>query len=132
MLKRLTSPEESEDFVAHRWQILNVWRPLKTIQRDPLAIADSRSIPDSDLIALRRTYPDGKDGENGVVIADGIAQHKWYYLSRQQPDEILLFKQHESDPSAKSRGTPHSSFQLPGTESLPNRESIEIRAFVRY
>lgn len=84
---------------------------------------------------LKRLYPVGdekKEGENCAVKADEIAQHKWYYLYEQQPDELLLFKQHDSDPNAKTRGVPHSSFPYPGTEHLENRLSIEVRAIVCY
>merc|ERR1712086_1058603 len=44
-------------------------------------------------------------------------------------DEVLLFKQFDSDPQRSSRFTFHSSFTDPTVRSnLPARESIEIRA----
>lgn len=34
--------DEAEEILSsgRRWQIVNVWRPLKTIKRDPLTVAD--------------------------------------------------------------------------------------------
>jgi hypothetical protein len=37
-----------------RWQILGVWTPTKLVNRDPLALMDSRSIPESDYLDLSR------------------------------------------------------------------------------
>lgn len=126
------SDSDISEIESGRWQIVNVWRPLKTIQKDPLAFADPRTVPDSDLIPLKRIYPGNKEGENCTVKADGVAQHQWYYLGHQHPSEVLLFKQHDSDPKSKTRGTPHTSFSYAGTEHLENRESIEVRAIVSY
>jgi len=132
LLDRLLPHDVAAEVTSHRWQIINAWRPLKTIQKDPLAVADSTTVPDSDLLPLKRIYSDEKEGENCVVKADGFLQHRWYYINQQQPDEVLIFKQHDSDLKAKTRGTPHSSFLYPGTEHLANRESIEVRAIVYY
>jgi hypothetical protein len=61
-----------------------------------------------------------------------MANNQHMAASEDRTDEVLIFKQHESDSRAVSRATPHSSFQIPGSEGLPTRESIEVRAFVRY
>lgn len=37
-----------------RWQLLGVWRLIKPVQRDPLVLTDSRSVPDSDNRDLSR------------------------------------------------------------------------------
>lgn len=132
LLHRVLPHDVAAEIASHRWQILNAWRPLKTIQKDPLAIADPTTVPDSDLVPLKRLYPGEKEGENCAVKADGVSQHRWYYINQQQPNEVLLFKQHDSDVEAKTCGTPHSSFPYPGTEHLENRRSIEVRAIVCY
>jgi hypothetical protein len=132
LLDRVLPPDVATEVTLHRWQIINAWRPLKTIQKDPLAVADSTTVPGSDLVPLKRLYPGGKEGENCAVKAGGLSQHRWYYINQQQLDEVLIFKQHDSDLKAKTRGTPHCSFPYPGTEHLENRESIEVRAIVCY
>jgi hypothetical protein len=37
-----------------RWQVLGIWRPLKTVARDPLVLTDSRSVPATDYRDLSR------------------------------------------------------------------------------
>jgi hypothetical protein len=37
---------------SSRWQILGVWTPTKFVSRDPLALTDSRSVPQSDYLNL--------------------------------------------------------------------------------
>ena len=49
--------EEAEELLERRFAIIQVWRPLKTISRNPLAFADARSVPFSDLIVSERRYP---------------------------------------------------------------------------
>jgi len=84
-----------------------------------------------------------------MYLLHGDAQ-KWYYLSKQQPDEVTLFKNFDSSvtvgairkferlismkgPQAKAspQGAPHSSFlsDSASPEAKP-RESIEVRALV--
>jgi hypothetical protein len=115
-----------------RWMVINAWRPLKTIRKDPFAVMDARSVPESDLVPLKRIMPNGKEGENYIVKAGDEGMHKWYYLHEQRPEEVLVFKIFDSDASCLARCTPHSSFTYPGTEEMPTRESIEVRAVIHY
>jgi hypothetical protein len=39
-------PEDAEKLLQGRVQIINVWRPIKTVQRDPLAVAEASSVND--------------------------------------------------------------------------------------
>ena len=67
-------------------------------------------------------------------------QHKWYYCSDMTPDEALLLKIHDSaaqhvrysgnEADWVAGGVPHTSLQIPGTEILEPRESIELRCLV--
>lgn len=132
LLKRILTHDVVAEVSSSRWQIINAWRPLKTIQKDPLAVTDSTTVPESDLVPLKRLYPGDQEGENCAVKADGVSHHRWYYIYQQKPDEVLIIKQHDSDLKAKTRGIPHSSFSFPGTEHLENRNSIEVRAIVCY
>ncbi|KAF2174948.1 hypothetical protein K469DRAFT_743521 [Zopfia rhizophila CBS 207.26] len=43
-------PDEAEKLLQGRVQIINVWRPIKTVLRDPLAVAEAHSVPDTDLL----------------------------------------------------------------------------------
>lgn len=131
---RMVLPSEMADEVtlSSRWMIINAWCPIKTIRKDPLAVTDASSVPDSDLVPLKRVMPNGMEAENYVVKAGDNGKHKWFYLHEQRPDEVVAFKIFDSDPSCPTRRTPHSSFIYPGTENMPTRESIEVRAAIYY
>ena len=125
----------------------SVWKPLRGPLRDwPLAVCDAGTVCEDDLVVADQVY--SKHVIENVQVQHGPRQ-KWYYLSNQQPDELLLFRQTDSKPGqlrggGKSSkltescvlspsGCPHSSFDNPlsGDNDLP-RESIEARALVYY
>ena len=80
-------PEEADRLLKTRYQIINVWRPIKTILKDPLTVADAHSVPDSDLVVVPLIYPN-RNGETYTVRPN--PDHKWHYLHRQTPEEPLL------------------------------------------
>ncbi|ROV97483.1 hypothetical protein VPNG_08724 [Cytospora leucostoma] len=121
-------PVESGGAVKHRYQIINVWRPIKTVLRDPLAVADARSVPDEDLLAACVLKPNGRS-ETWTVMPS--ASHRWFFKYKQQPDEVLLFKTFDSDKSV-ARRVPHSAFKDEKHDGDAYRESIEVRALVLY
>ena len=120
-------PEESEQLLKGRYQIINVWRPIKTIFKDPLGVADANSVPDSDLLPVQLIYPN-RVGETFTVRPN--EQHKWYFLYGQRPDEVTLIKCFDSKTDGRARRVPHSAFVNPATEAEKPRESIEVRALV--
>lgn len=120
-------PEESEQLLKGRYQIINVWRPISTIFKDPLGVADANSVPDSDLLPVPLVYPD-RVGETFTVRPN--EQHKWYFLYGQRPDEVTLIKCFDSKTDGRARRVPHSAFVNPATEAEKPRESIEVRALV--
>jgi hypothetical protein len=113
---------------AHVVQV-NVWRPIRgPVRRAPLALADASTVRDEELIATDHIYPD-RVGEI-YHLAHAPAQ-RWYYASDMTPDEVLLIKGWDSIDDGRARFTPHSAFELPGTDAdTPARESIEARALV--
>jgi len=120
-------PEEAEKLLKGRYQIINVWRPIKPIYKDPLAVADAHSVPDSDLIPVDLIYPDRR-GETYTVRPN--TQHKWYYVYGQTPEEVTLIKCFDSKKDGRARRVPHTAFVNPETEDREPRESIEVRALV--
>jgi hypothetical protein len=122
-----------------RYMAFSIWRPIKTIRRDPLGICDATSVKAGELVKLKRLYPDGKTGENVVVKAAAEekmgCQHVWYWMSGQTPQEVLMIKIFDSEDEdweggEKVRVGPHCSFHLEGTEEEAVRESIEVRVVV--
>ena len=115
--------------LTSRHQIINVWRPIKTIYKSPLAVAEAHSVPEADLIPVGLIYPDRK-GETLTVRPN--TAHKWHYAYGQTPDEVLLIKCYDSKTDGRARRVPHTAFINPATEGeeFAPRESIEIRALV--
>lgn len=120
---------------AQRVAAYSVWRPLKRVTRDPIAVLDYqtarperwftfdyRSVGDKgDYLLEAYTIDAPQKGEEG--------QQRWYYMSEQMPDEVLLIKfadsENELDPSI-SKGCGHGSPAIVGQEG-DTRESIEAR-----
>lgn len=57
-------------------------------------------------------------------------EHRWYYFSEQQRDEVLLIRVHDSKDDGRARLSFHTSFENPLAEGAPSRESIEVRTLV--
>lgn len=108
---------------------MQVWRPIKTIYRDPFAVADASSVPDSDLLAAARIYPDRTD-ETWAVKPN--PDHRWYFKYAQQPDEPMFFKCYDSVDDGRARRNPHSAFSNPDFDGEAIRESVEVRTLVFY
>lgn len=123
-------PDEASTLLKGRFQIINVWRPIKTIYKDPLAVADAHSVPDSDLVPVKLIYPN-REGETYTVRPN--TAHKWYYRYGQTPNIVTLIKCFDSKVDGRARRVPHTAFVNPETAAkgeYPERESIEIRALV--
>ena len=121
-------PDEADELVKRRYQIINVWKPIVTIAKDPIATADSKSVPDGDLVAAEMTE-DGFKGEQWVVRHN--PNHKWYYKHRLTPDDVLLIKCFDSNTSVARRSL-HSAFEDPNHRDKESRQSIEVRCLVLY
>ncbi|KAL3300186.1 Cytochrome P450 [Colletotrichum asianum] len=50
--------EDGPGLLKSRFQLINVWRPIKTIYKDPLAVCNSHSVPDKDIVPVKLLYPD--------------------------------------------------------------------------
>lgn len=122
-------PSEAHALLQGRYQIINVWRPLRTVRRDPLAVADSRTVANTDLLPIKMIYPD-KVGETCLVKPNPTI--RFYYRRHQPPEMVTIFKCFESETDGRARRVPHSAFAIPGTEEEEARESIEVRALVFY
>ncbi|KAI0883968.1 uncharacterized protein GGS22DRAFT_28190 [Annulohypoxylon maeteangense] len=120
--------EEASELLKGRVQIINVWRPIKTVLRDPLAIAEASSVSESDLVPIALIYPNRKGETFGVRYSPA---HRWYYKSKLTPQEVLLIKCFDSKTDGRARRVPHTAFSDPRTkDDVPKRESIEVRALV--
>lgn len=127
---KLHSPDEADQLLQGRYRIINVWRPLNgPVMAHPLAVSDSATVSDTDLIPVEHRYPDRK-GETAAVQYN--PEQKWYYWSGMTNEERLLLKCFDSDETVGAWGrVPHTAFTDPRTpEGAIGRESIEVRALV--
>lgn len=87
--------EEAGELLKGRYRIVNVWRPLNgPVYASPLAVADSASVQDEDLIGVEHRYPD-RTGETAAVKYN--KSQNWYYWSGMEDNERLFLKCYDSD-----------------------------------
>ena len=84
-------PNDAPELVKHRFQIINLWRPIGVPADDwPLALCDFRSVDrKKDLVPITFRIPN-RTGENFCVNHN--VDHKWKYLKGMTPDEFVLIK----------------------------------------
>jgi hypothetical protein len=120
--------DDAEELLKHRFGIVNVWRPIHgPVLASPLALCDARSFTDADLIPSDLVYRH-VCGETSSV--EFKPEHRWYYFSQMQPDEVLLIRIHDSANDGRARLSFHTSFENPAAPGAPPRESIEVRSIV--
>ncbi|KAF2704929.1 hypothetical protein K504DRAFT_506403 [Pleomassaria siparia CBS 279.74] len=112
-----------------RVQQLNVWRPLKgPVTCKPLAVCDGRTVSDK-----AKNVHMGLFGTRVVVHYD--ENQKWYYIKRQQPDEVFILKIFDSHVlPGGAEFTPHTGVdELNGADGPETpRQSIEVRLVACY
>ncbi|HEX4113841.1 MAG TPA: CmcJ/NvfI family oxidoreductase, partial [Stellaceae bacterium] len=121
-------PDEAEELLKGRVQVINFWRPIHHPVYDaPLAVCDAKSVAPADLVPSDLVY-EHRVGETYAVTYN--PGHRWFYLSEMRPDEALLIKCCDTA-TVPARFTPHTAFLHPeAAPDAPPRESIEIRALV--
>lgn len=122
-------PEEAEELLKGRVQVINLWRPLRGPLRDaPLAMCDGTTVAPDDLVASDLIYPN-RSGETYSVKYN--PEHRWFYVPEMRVDEALLLKCYDSATDGRTRFGPHTAFVDPTTPpDAPPRESIELRTLV--
>jgi hypothetical protein len=122
-------PDEAEELLKGRVQVINLWRPIRGPVRDaPLAMADGTTVVSEDLVASDLIYPN-RSGETYSVKYN--PNHRWFYFPEMTPDEAILLKCYDSATDGRTRFGPHTAFVDPNTpKDIPPRESIELRALV--
>jgi len=121
-------PEEADKLLAGRFAIIQVWRAInQPIQKNPLAVADAKSIAMEDFMVAERRYPHRVGQTYRLKFSPN---HRWFYFPEMRRDEALVFKVYDSEKDGRARFTPHTSFHDPNSPpSAPARQSIEVRAF---
>ena len=122
-------PEDAEELLRGRVQVINLWRPIQgPLQDAPLAMCDARSIDPTDLVPSDLVYRH-RVGE--TYSGTYNPAHRWYYVPEMRRDEALLLKCCDTKTDGRARFMAHTSFTDPTTaaDARP-RESIELRTLV--
>ncbi|KIY02876.1 uncharacterized protein Z520_01341 [Fonsecaea multimorphosa CBS 102226] len=122
-------PSEAEHLLQSRIRVVNLWRPIIDCVRDyPLAICDGSTVLPSDMVEadhVRRHYT------GSTMYLQHNERQKFFYMSRQTRDEILIFKNFDSAEGVAATCAPHASFLDPAVPpAFIPRQSIEVRALV--
>ena len=122
-------PDEAEELLKGRVQVINLWRPIRGPLRDaPLAMCDGQTVVYDDLVASDLIYPNRR-GETYSVKYN--PNHRWFYFPQMTADEALLLKCYDSAADGRTRFGPHTAFIDPTAPAdAPPRESIELRTLV--
>jgi len=145
--EHISKPWSIED--NKRILIINAWKPLKTVKKHPLVIADPKSVSWDDFlpvpVKLRDTDINKGEGKKEVEVTfygmkkpASDKEHIWWYMKEQTPEDVLFFMQYDSaNPHPKGRTdvahtsiVGHGSVEIPGTEEEAARESVEARFLV--
>jgi hypothetical protein len=122
-------PDEAEELLKGRVQVINLWRPIRgPLQDAPLAVCDARTVAFEDLVPSDLVYQN-RVGETYSVTYNPA--HEWYYAPQLEREEALLLKIADTKTVGRSRFMPHTGFTDPTTppDAFP-RESIELRTLV--
>jgi hypothetical protein len=120
-------PDEADALLKRRFAIIQVWRAInRPIEKNPLAIADAKSVALDDWLVAERRYPH-RVGQTYRLKYN--PHHRWFYFPQMRRDEALVFKVYDSEKDGRARFTAHTSFEDPTSPpNAPARQSIEARA----
>ncbi|KAJ7583930.1 hypothetical protein C8J56DRAFT_195275 [Mycena floridula] len=83
--------EEVPELLKHRYQIINLWRPINHAATDwPLALCDFRSVDTTNVMPIELRYPNREPGETYGIQHN--PSQKWNYLYGMKPTEFVLIK----------------------------------------
>jgi hypothetical protein len=121
--------EQADYWLSKRVVLMNLWRPIATVRRTPLALCDASTVQREDLhdSEIRGGLDDPQRPPLYGYNLSYNPGHRWYYTSRMQPEELYAFKLYDSDPS-RPQWTGHTAFNDPeAAADAPPRQSMEIR-----
>jgi hypothetical protein len=138
------SPRPGEPY--RRAIVTSLWRAFSPPPQDwPLALLDYRSVSDDEgvvnLLLFVESLPapdevpdiEGPDAQPAGSVFEYRPGHRWWYFPSMRPDEVLLFKLHDSDHSVAWRA-PHTAFHDTSAEAAGAhpRQSVELRSIAYF
>ena len=126
-LKEEDSPPECD---GRRWAIYHAWRILSRPPHDtPLALCDARTTATYDMVKAETIldFPGSRRDRTETLLFRYSDRHRWFYFPDMTQDEVLVFRQFDSDERALGH-VPHTAFREPSCRAdAPGRISIELR-----
>jgi len=117
-----------------RFMVVNTWRNIsddRPIYNNTLALCDGKTV--TDVLPCDVQHPNGKRSEQYRLSPASADDHRWFYFPYMVKDELLIFKQFDSDPKARVRYCFHTAFNDPSIPAdAPARQSIEVRALALF
>jgi hypothetical protein len=118
-----------------RYALYNMWRSVSPPPQDfPLAVCDARTVAPEDEVTVTAITV---EKDTGQITHDTTGYlhnpaHRWYYYRDMTPQEVLVFKAHDTDRSRSVR-VPHSAFTDPTCPAgVPTRASVEMRGLALF
>ncbi|KAK8075386.1 hypothetical protein PG997_010049 [Apiospora hydei] len=129
-----------KDVKVPRFAAYSIWRALRTVKRDPIAVCDWRSLDKkSDLVPTENRKPSEINacgyyigGAMGGLPPKNPQNQRWYWMPNQTPEEVTIIKFADSASvnPAVAAGCLHGSPEVPGTEEEETRCSVETRVYL--
>jgi len=112
-----------------RFLYINAWRNITDtpIGNDHLAVLDETTLVKPDDYIVAEFHDRAFSLQQYRLLDVNSAQHKWFYYSAMKKNEVLLFKQFDSDTSLSGRLCFHTAFHDPNAAECPERQSVEAR-----
>ena len=120
-------------FSKGRFVYIKAWRNITTdpIENNHLAVCDETSTVSPDEYLASDLFMPGARLMQYGLRDHNAAKHRWYYFPKMQMDEVLFFKQFESDTALPGRMTFHTAFVDPTVRpDVVEGQSIECSAFL--
>ncbi|KAI1391820.1 uncharacterized protein F4822DRAFT_388518 [Hypoxylon trugodes] len=116
-------PGQKKYFENRDFDLINVWRVLRGPNNDwPLAVCDYESIDMKEDTIECDVIHEQSVGENTLLFKN--PKHKWYYLSRQGIDDLIVFRNMSSKDQRPAAF--HAAFDTNMETPYP-RHSLELR-----
>jgi hypothetical protein len=120
---------EADRWLDRRYMLINLWRPIRTVERTPLALCDASTVKAEDMFDSEVRGGLG-DPNRASLWGYNLAwqpTHRWYYAPLMRTEEIFVFKLFDSERS-RVQFTAHSAFEDPSAAAdAKPRQSIELR-----
>lgn len=120
---------EADAKMARRFMSINLAKPMQTVQQNPFVLCAWPSFADQPYITNYRIYDDRVGETTRFTYRPG---HEWYWVPRQQPDEVSMLKCYDSvTDGSVSRWSFHSAaIDWTAPPDAPCRKNVVVRSFV--